>query len=110
GSISGPSTRCGVTGFRPTFGFVPRTGAMTLSWTMDKLGPICRSAEDCALVMQAIWGSDGKDLAVQDAFFQWNAELNLKKLRVGYLKDDFEKPWVQPIIPPASDATDEERK
>ena len=51
GSISSPSTRCGVTGLRPTFGFVPRTGAMALSWTMDKLGPIARSAEDCALVL-----------------------------------------------------------
>src|SRR5579884_3738291 len=50
GSISSPSTRCGTTGLRPTFGFVPRTGAMTLSWTMDKLGPICRAVEDCALV------------------------------------------------------------
>ena len=56
GSISGPSTRCGVTGLRPTYGFVPKTGAMTLAWTLDKLGPICRSVEDCALVMQAIWG------------------------------------------------------
>ncbi len=110
GSISSPSTRCGVTGFRPTFGFVPRTGAMTLSWTMDKLGPICRSAEDCALVMQAIWGPDGRDLAAQNAFFQWNAELNWKKLRIGYLKDDFEKPWIQPIPPLTSDATEEETK
>jgi len=110
GSISSPSTRCGVTGFRPTFGFVPRTGAMTLSWTMDKLGPICRSAEDCALVMQAIWGPDGQDLAAQNAFFQWNAEYNWKKLRIGYLKDDFEKPWNQAIPPLPSDATDEEKK
>ncbi len=73
GSISGPATRCGVTGFRPTYGFVPRTGAMVLSWTMDKLGPICRSAEDCALVMQAIWGPDGQDEACRNAWFQWNA-------------------------------------
>ena len=57
GSISSPSTRCGVTGLRPTFGFVPRTGAMALSWTMDKIGPIARSAEDCALVMSAIYGT-----------------------------------------------------
>ena len=60
GSISSPSTRCGVTGLRPTFGFVPRTGAMALSWTMDKLGPIAHSAEDCALVLDAIYGPDGK--------------------------------------------------
>jgi Asp-tRNA(Asn)/Glu-tRNA(Gln) amidotransferase A subunit family amidase len=56
GSISSPSTRCGTTGLRPTFGRVPRTGAMALSWTMDKLGPICRSVEDCALVLDAIHG------------------------------------------------------
>ncbi len=56
GSISSPSTRCGTTGFRPTFGFVPRTGAMALAWTLDKLGPICRAAEDCALVMRLSMG------------------------------------------------------
>src|SRR5688572_29228718 len=61
GSISSPSTRCGVTGLRPTYGRVPKTGAMALSWTMDKLGPICRSAEDCALVLEAISGGDGID-------------------------------------------------
>ncbi len=61
GSISSPSTRCGCSGLRPSFGLVPRTGAMALSWTMDKLGPICRSAEDCALVLEAIHGPDGKD-------------------------------------------------
>jgi Asp-tRNA(Asn)/Glu-tRNA(Gln) amidotransferase A subunit family amidase len=109
GSISGPSTKCGVTGFRPTFGFVPRTGAMTLSWTMDKLGPICRSVEDCALVMQAIWGPDGQDEACRGGFFQWNAELDWKKLRIGYLKDDFEKPWIPPIVPVSEDATAEEK-
>ncbi len=108
GSISGPSTRCGVTGLRPTFGFVPRTGAMTLSWTMDKLGPICRSVEDCALVMQAIWGPDGQDQACQNAFFQWDAAFNWKKLRVGYLRDDFEKPWVQNTPAPAPGATEDE--
>jgi len=109
GSISGPSTRCGVTGLRPTYGFVPKTGAMTLAWTLDKLGPICRSVEDCALVMQAIWGPDSQDNSVRDAWFQWNAEFNWKQLRVGYLKDDFEKPWVQPIPPLDSDATAEEK-
>ena len=108
GSISSPSTRCGVTGFRPTFGFVPRTGAMVLSWTMDKLGPICRSVEDCALVMQAIWGPDGQDEGCRNAWFQWNAETDWKKLRVGYLKDDFEKPWMQATPEPAQGATEEE--
>ncbi len=110
GSISAPSTRCGVTGFRPTFGFVPHTGAMTLSWTMDKLGPICRSVEDCALVMQAIWGPDGQDEACQNAWFEWNASFDWKKLRIGYLKDDFEKPWTQATPPPPADATPEELK
>ena len=109
GSISSPSTRCGVTGFRPSFGFVPRTGAMTLSWTMDKLGPICRSVEDCALVMQAIWGPDGEDEACQNASFQWNADYDWKELRIGYLKDDFEKPWEPAEIPLPDDATPEEK-
>src|SRR5690349_17682350 len=90
GSISSPSTRCGCTGLRPTFGFVPRTGAMALSWSMDKLGPICRSVEDCAMVLDAIHGPDGRDRTVQDAAFTWDANLDWKRLRIGYLKDDFE--------------------
>lgn len=90
GSISSPSTRCGVTGLRPTFGFVPRTGAMALSWTMDKMGPICRAVEDCAIVMQAIYGPDGEDLATRDAAFNWNAEFDWKSLRVGYFHKEFE--------------------
>jgi Asp-tRNA(Asn)/Glu-tRNA(Gln) amidotransferase A subunit family amidase len=110
GSISGPSTRCGVTGLRPTFGFVPRTGSMTLSWSLDKLGPITRSAEDCALVMQAIWGPDGEDLACKNAWFQWDADYDWKKLRIGYLKDDFDKPYVQPTSPLPAGATEEEKK
>src|ERR1700675_2938585 len=91
GSISSPSTRCGCTGLRPTFGLVPRTGAMALSWSMDKLGPICRAVEDCALVLDAIYGLDGKDRAVKNAAFNWDAELDWRKLRVGYLKSDFER-------------------
>jgi Asp-tRNA(Asn)/Glu-tRNA(Gln) amidotransferase A subunit family amidase len=91
GSISSPSTRCGCSGLRPTFGFVPRTGAMALSWSMDKLGPICRSVEDCALVLHAIQGPDGKDRTVDaQAKFNWDANLDWRKLRVGYLKKDFE--------------------
>jgi Asp-tRNA(Asn)/Glu-tRNA(Gln) amidotransferase A subunit family amidase len=91
GSISSPCTRCGCTGLRPTFGFVPRTGAMALSWSMDKLGPICRSVEDCALVLDAIYGPDGKDRTVNaHATFNWDANLDWRKLRVGYLKKDFE--------------------
>ena len=90
GSISSPSTRCGVTGLRPTFGLVPRTGAMALSWSMDKIGPICRSVEDCALVLSAIYGPDGHDLAVQNAAFNWDASFNWKTLRIGYLKSAFD--------------------
>ncbi len=90
GSISSPSTRCGCTGLRPSFGLVPRSGAMALSWTMDKLGPICRAVEDCAIVLDAIYGPDGRDVTVKNAAFNWNAELAWKKLRVGYVKADFE--------------------
>src|SRR5262249_60458373 len=92
GSISSPSTRCGCTGLRPTFGLVPRTGAMALSWSMDKLGPICRTVEDCAFVLHAIYGKDGKDKTVQPAVFNWDASLDWKELRVRYLKQDFEPP------------------
>jgi Asp-tRNA(Asn)/Glu-tRNA(Gln) amidotransferase A subunit family amidase len=92
GSIVSPSTRCGTTGLRPTFGFVPRTGGMTLSWTMDKIGPIARSVEDCALVMTTIYGPDGQDRSVQDAAFNWDAEFDWKKLRVGYLENEFKIP------------------
>src|SRR5207244_1620644 len=91
GSISSPSTRCGCTGLRPSFGLVPRTGAMALSWSMDKLGPICRTVEDCALVLDAIHGRDGKDRTVQSAAFNWDANLDWRKLRVGYLKSAFER-------------------
>ncbi len=91
GSISSPSTRCGCTGLRPSFGLVPRTGAMALSWSMDKLGPICRTVEDCALVLGAIHGRDGKDRTVQPAAFNWDANLDWRKLRVGYLKTAFER-------------------
>ncbi|MGB2900131.1 MAG: amidase [Candidatus Acidiferrum sp.] len=91
GSISSPSTRCGCTGLRPSFGLVPRTGAMALSWSMDKLGAICRTVEDCALVLDAIYGPDGRDRTVQPAAFNWDANLDWRKWRVGYLKTDFEK-------------------
>jgi Asp-tRNA(Asn)/Glu-tRNA(Gln) amidotransferase A subunit family amidase len=104
GSISSPSTRCGTTGLRPTFGFVPRTGAMALSWTMDKIGPICRSVEDCALVMSAIYGPDGHDRSVKDAAFNWDAEFDWKKLRVGYLKSEFDAPDAP------KDANDEQKR
>lgn len=113
GSISSPSTRCGCTGLRPTFGFVPRTGAMALSWTMDKLGPICRAVEDCAIVLNAIHGPDGGDRAVKPAVFNWDADLDWRKLRVGYLKNDFEHPFENQQEAPAkpeSQLSDEEKK
>jgi Asp-tRNA(Asn)/Glu-tRNA(Gln) amidotransferase A subunit family amidase len=91
GSIISPSTTCGVVGLRPTYGRVSRHGAMGLSWTMDKPGPICRSVEDCALVLEAIHGPDGKDLAVVDAPFDWQPQLGLTGLRIGYLEADFER-------------------
>ena len=91
GSIVSPSTRCGATGLRPTFGRVSRHGAMALSWTMDKIGPICRSVEDCALVLEAIHGPDGFDLTVHDAPFDWNPDTRLRDLRIGYLKSGFDQ-------------------
>jgi Asp-tRNA(Asn)/Glu-tRNA(Gln) amidotransferase A subunit family amidase len=91
GSIVSPAARCGVAGLRPTFGVVPRTGAMTLSWSMDKLGPICRSAEDCALVLEAIRGPDGRDLSVRAVAFDWDPALRMRGVRVGYLKSAFER-------------------
>jgi Asp-tRNA(Asn)/Glu-tRNA(Gln) amidotransferase A subunit family amidase len=91
GSIVSPCTRCGATGLRPTFGRVSRRGAMALSWSMDKLGPLCRSVEDCALVFEAIYGPDGKDLTVIDHPFVWNDGLDITKLRIGYVKSVFEK-------------------
>ena len=99
GSISSPSTRCGVTGLRPTFGRVPRTGAMALSWTMDKLGPMCRSVEDCALVLDAIHGPDGADLTCHAAPFAWNATTPLRTIRVGYLRSAFDAPVNDPANP-----------
>jgi Asp-tRNA(Asn)/Glu-tRNA(Gln) amidotransferase A subunit family amidase len=90
GSISSPSTRCGATGLRPTFGRVPRTGAMALSWSMDKLGPICRSVEDCAIVLNAIYGPDDNDRTVHDYAFNWDPDLDIRKLHIGYVKEDFE--------------------
>ena len=90
GSIISPSTRCGVTGLRPTFGHVSRYGAMALSWTMDKLGPMCRRVEDCALVMQAIHGPDGRDGTVREVPFNWDPAVHPRQLRVGYLQSAFE--------------------
>lgn len=105
GSISSPSTRCGATGLRPSFGLVPRTGAMALSWTMDKIGPICRAVEDCAIVLSAIYGQDGHDLSVQAAAFNWDADYDWRSLRIGYIKTAFE-PRVMPDIKKPADTSD----
>jgi Asp-tRNA(Asn)/Glu-tRNA(Gln) amidotransferase A subunit family amidase len=86
GSIVSPCTRCGVTGLRPTFGRVSRHGCMTLSWSMDKIGPLARSVEDCALVFGAIHGADGLDPAAVDRPFSWPLRRDLRALRVGYVE------------------------
>src|SRR5580658_559381 len=91
GSILSPSGRCGVTGLRPTFGRISRHGVMALSWTQDRLGPLCRYAEDCALVMSVIAKPDGRDLSVSDIPFNYSAHLDIKKLRVGYLNEAFDE-------------------
>jgi Asp-tRNA(Asn)/Glu-tRNA(Gln) amidotransferase A subunit family amidase len=93
GSIVSPSTRCGTTGLRPTFGAVSRAGAMALSWSMDKIGPICRSVDDCAIVFDVIRGADGVDLAAVDADFEYAPTPRLEGMRVGYVKALFEEDY-----------------
>ena len=96
GSIVTPSTRCGVTGLRPTYGRASRYGAMALSWTMDKIGPICRSAEDCAEVLRVIAGPDGHDITTPDVPLHWQPRLPLSALKIGYAKDEFDKQEGEP--------------
>ncbi len=91
GSIVSPSTRCGVTGLRPSFGRVSRHGAMALSWTMDKIGPIARTVEDCALVFDAIHGKDIQDPTTVERPFSFQPAIDLAGLRVGYLQSTFEE-------------------
>ena len=91
GSIVSPSTVCGTTGLRPTYGRVSRTGAMVLSWSMDKIGPICRNAEDLAMVFNTIKGPDGTDQTLYDVPFNYQPQIDFKKLKIGYLKSDFDK-------------------
>lgn len=97
GSIVSPSTACGITGLRPTYGRVSRAGAMALSWTMDKAGPLARSAEDCAIVLAALCaaGPDARDPATMLApnRFEYAFGTNIKKLRVGYLKKAFDQDY-----------------
>lgn len=90
GSIVSPCTRCGVTGLRPTFGRVSRAGAMALSWSMDKIGPICRSVEDCAIVFNVIRGVDVEDPTTVDAPFRYRYDEDIHSLKIGFLKEDFE--------------------
>jgi Asp-tRNA(Asn)/Glu-tRNA(Gln) amidotransferase A subunit family amidase len=110
GSISSPSTRCGTTGLRPTFGLVPRTGAMALSWTMDKLGPIARCVDDCALILEAISGSDGNDLSAAPIIFRPNMNLDWHTLRIGYLKGEFDPPPALKLDEAKAGETDDEAK
>jgi Asp-tRNA(Asn)/Glu-tRNA(Gln) amidotransferase A subunit family amidase len=91
GSIISPSTNCGATGLRPTFGSTSRTGAMALSYSLDKIGPICRSAEDAAVVFNFIHGTDGKDQAAVNMPFNYTGMVDLSKLKVAYAKNYFEK-------------------
>jgi Asp-tRNA(Asn)/Glu-tRNA(Gln) amidotransferase A subunit family amidase len=93
GSIVSPSTRCGTTGLRPTFGTVSRAGAMALSWSMDKIGPICRSVDDCALVFDTIRGADGIDPSAVNANFSYTASQGVKGMRIGYVKAMFEEDY-----------------
>lgn len=93
GSIVSPSTVCGVTGLRPTFGRVSKYGAMALSWSMDKIGPMTRSAEDCALVLNAIQGPDGKDASVIKATFSYAPLASLKGMKIGYVKKAFDSKY-----------------
>jgi Asp-tRNA(Asn)/Glu-tRNA(Gln) amidotransferase A subunit family amidase len=85
---------------------VSRYGAMGLSWTMDKIGPICRGAEDCALVLHAIYGPDGRDITVGDAAFNWNPDRPLAQMRIGYVKAEFERG----PAPAGNQSVGEERK
>ena len=85
GSIVSPSMRCGVTGLRPTYGRVARTGAMTLCWSLDKLGPMTRGVEDAMLVLQAISGPDAGDVASVPSHFEFDAGASVRELRVGYV-------------------------
>ena len=92
GSIISPSAVNGVVGLRPTYGRVSRHGAMALSWTMDKIGPMCRTVEDCVVVFNAIYGPDGRDATVVDAGFTWNPDTPLSRLKIGYIPREFEPP------------------
>ena len=90
GSIVSPANRCGVTGLRPTYGRVSRRGAMALSWSMDKIGPICRTVEGCAMVFEAINVPDEQDQSLIQASYRYQPEVDFSDLKIGYLKEDFD--------------------
>jgi len=92
GSIISPAHTCGVAGLRPTYGRISRYGCMTLRWTMDKVGPIARSVEDCALVVNALYGPDGRDLTVEDVAFPWTGARPLASLAIGIVEQEFSTP------------------
>ena len=91
GSIISPATVCGATGLRPTFGSISRSGAMTLSWSLDKAGPICRSAEDAAIVFYYLHGTDGKDASAVNMPFNYSEKPVLSKMKIAYAKNYFNK-------------------
>jgi Asp-tRNA(Asn)/Glu-tRNA(Gln) amidotransferase A subunit family amidase len=103
GSIVSPASTCGVTGLRPTYGRISRHGVMTLRWTLDKVGPIARSVEDCALVLDAVHGPDGRDETVADLPFSWSAGGSLEGLRLGYVAGEFD------VLPENASADDRAR-
>jgi Asp-tRNA(Asn)/Glu-tRNA(Gln) amidotransferase A subunit family amidase len=90
GSIVSPSSTCGVVGLRPTYGRISRHGVMTLRWTLDKVGPLARTVEDCALALNAVYGPDGHDETVADVAFTWKPAAGLEGLRLGYVRNEFE--------------------
>lgn len=110
GSIISPSVTNGVTGLRPTYGRISRHGAMALSWTMDKIGPMCRSVEDCVLVLNAVYGTDGRDDTVTDAPFDWVPDRPLASLRIGYIQKELEAAPNNPNPTDAQRTTAEARR
>jgi Asp-tRNA(Asn)/Glu-tRNA(Gln) amidotransferase A subunit family amidase len=90
GSITSPSARTGITGLRPTYGRVSRSGVMSLSWSMDKIGPMARTAEDCAIIFNAIYGKDPEDPSTRDLGFRYSPE-DIQPLKIAYLKKDIDK-------------------
>lgn len=104
GSLISPSAYCGITGLRPTYGLVSRHGAMALSWTMDKIGPMCRTAEDCGLVLQVIAGSDSKDPGSAGKSFYYTPQYSrkLSDLTIGISADDLD--WADSDSRPALEA------